>query len=741
MRQNLLLMSAALAAVGVGVGVGIVARSNGATREVRIVGGRTALRFTPSAMEENHLAIDLKYPEGIGCGTCEAPTLPVKQADLLVKVKNGKFARVEGGKIAHDGSLKLTSGNKVIDVADLTISANRRSKSGLSLVAKAQDKTIVAFDLASPKGLYRANADELVLEDLDVLIGEGLAEELGRPDLAGEPIGKLSVFGEQQEVDGGGELVEVSKVPTSPQGGLDVSLFSMGNLAVATSPTGRVGTYPNGRNGLTMTTTACNVGTVNIPWNAPMQVTHPVIAMNLYRLMNGRFEQIGWSWLKHGFLATNSTSSGCAPCQHPGTGSLLGPGCSDTYGNGNNQDRTYLGGRDEVNPFTGVWTCQGSWFSNYVNDCTRRNPGAVTLDAVDHRLDVLDADLGNAGAQYFYEAYYILPNDINTYNNIASRQATMTWNGSAWTFSTTGAQVQGPAINRWGDLRTFAQPQTQGDVIVAVQVTPLGAGMWNYEYAIYNHNLDRQVREFSVPLPANATVSNIGFRDIDRTAGNDWTASVTPTAITWTSPAVGNPNANPLKYSSIFNFRFDSDIPPASTSTGLTLFKTGTPGALTAASRGPLVYDAPVGFTLVNSGQFSGNLASLAQSDNSRLELGPVDSGSRDGSGLIASFTAPAGSVSQLQVGVESNNTLTTGGGAQQTIALFNWVSQAWEVLDTRPATLADSVATINITTNPARFVNPSTREVQVRVLHSTNLGLAGNRWKVNFDQVGVHFN
>jgi hypothetical protein len=204
---------------------------------------------------------------------------------------------------------------------------------------------------------------------------------------------------------------------------------------------------------------------------------------------------------------------------------------------------------------------------------------------------------------------------------------------------------------------------------------------------------------------------------------------------------VGNPNANPLKYSSVFNFRFDADIPPASTTGGLTLFKTGTPGALTAATRGPLVYDAPTGYTLSNSGQFSGNLASLGQSDNIRLELGPVDSGSRAGSGLIASFTAPAGSISQLQVGVESNNTLTTGGGAQQTIALYNWVTQAWEVLDTRPATLADSVATIDITSNPARFVDGSTREVRVRVLHSTNLGVAGNRWKVNLDQVGVHFN
>ena len=38
---------------------------------------------------------------------------------------------------------------------------------------------------------------------------------------------------------------------------------------------------------------------------------HPVIAQNLYRLKDGRFEQIGMSWLKHGFTSTNSTTAGC----------------------------------------------------------------------------------------------------------------------------------------------------------------------------------------------------------------------------------------------------------------------------------------------------------------------------------------------------------------------------------------------------------------------------------------------
>ncbi len=738
MRQLAIGFGITLAAVGIWIGVSAM-RPPLTTREVRISGGRSALSFVASAMKQNQLAIHLNYAlTADECSTCTLPAFKMQNANLVVEIKDGKFSKFEGGKITHKGSFKLTGAGKAIDAKNLSITASNTTKSGLCLTADTGNGPFVAFDLATPRGMYQAKADELVLEDMDVLISQGLAEELGRPELSGSPIGKLSVFGESEAIDGGGDIEGVPTESTA-YAGLDISLSAMGQLGVATNPTGRVGTYPNGRNGLTMSTTSCNVGTVNIPWSAPMQTAHPVIALNLYRQRNGRFEQVGWSWLKHGFLATNS--NGCGTCQNPGTNSLLGLNCSDTYGPGNNGDRFYLGARDEVNPLTGVWTCQGSWFSNYVNDCTRRNPGAVTLDAVDHRLDVLDSDMGNAGAQYFYEAYYITPNDINTYNNIGSREASMSWSGTAWSISTTGTQVQGPAINRWGDERFTAQPQNEGDVIVAVQTTDLGGGMWHYEYAVYNHTLDRQVRQFSVPLPVGAVVQNIGFRDIDRNPVNDWPGTQNPRSISWTTEAFGNPGANPLKYSSVFNFRFDTDVPPASSMSTLTLHKAGTLPSLTAATKGPLVLDAPASYTLVNGGVFGGNLQSLADSDNNRLEIGPVDSGSRSGTGLIGSFQAPAGAITKLLVGVEASNTLTTGGGAQQAIEMYNWTTSAWELLDTRAATLADSEATITLTSNVSRFVNSTTREVLVRVLHASNLGVTGNRWKAQFDQVGLHFN
>ena len=37
---------------------------------------------------------------------------------------------------------------------------------------------------------------------------------------------------------------------------------------------------------------------------------------------------------------------------------------------------------------------------------------------------------------------------------------------------------------------------------------------WDYEYAIYNQNSTRGVREFSVPIPTGISITNVGFHDV-----------------------------------------------------------------------------------------------------------------------------------------------------------------------------------------------------------------------------------
>jgi hypothetical protein len=700
--------------------------------------GRSTISFLPSVISSSGLRLKVVETAERDQNTGESSSgFAIGRSDLKFTLVDGRLTKFDGGSMSHMGGFTLTSGRGSIDASGFSVAPSTTENGGLELrVGKGGN---VAFNLENPRPLYQVDQKQLMVSQMDMVVSMAGAQQLGRPDLEGKVIGALSIYGDAEPIDGEGDIVvpEGDTTGGGEDAPIDVSISAMSSL----QSVGRVGTFPNGVNGLSMSTTSCNVGSNNIPWFEPMNVQHPVIAMNLYRVLNGRFEQVGWSWLKHGFFATNS--AGCGTCQHPGTGSLLGPGCSDTYGVFNNSDRNYLGGRDEVNPFTGVWTCQNSYFSNYVNDCVRRNNGAG-LDAAAHRLEVQDADMGNAGATYYYEAYYINANDFDKYNNCASRVVnSMTWTGSAWSISnSTTAQVQGPAINRWGEMRGTAVPQTEGDVIVAVQTTNLGSGVWRYEYAVYNHDLDRQIREFSVPVPPGASVTNIGFRDVDQVSTNQWNGAVNSGKVMWSTGVFGSTGANPLKYSSVFNFRFDANVPPANGTATLGLFKPGSGTELKAVSKTPLTLSPLTSMQTFNGFLAGGNLQSLELSDDNRVEVSETSRGSRAaGVGIVGTMTAPSATVNSLTVGVESKNTLPATANPVQTIQLWNWTTSAWETLDTRPTALTDSLAVVAVTANASRFVNASTREVQIRIFHKNTVAGATTRWRAGFDQVGMQFN
>ena len=131
-----------------------------------------------------------------------------------------------------------------------------------------------------------------------------------------------------------------------------------------------IGSYgaSGGFAGYALGTTSCNRGDAPLNWcdqgsgcaAGAGPKDHPVIAQNLYRLKSGRFEQIGMSWLKHGFTSLNQSSAGCTgsagqSCQSPPAGgNQLGVGCTDPYTASLNGSRP-LGRRSEVNATTGVF--------------------------------------------------------------------------------------------------------------------------------------------------------------------------------------------------------------------------------------------------------------------------------------------------------------------------------------------------------------------------------------------------
>ncbi len=655
-------------------------------------------------------------------------------SNLSFVVNRGAFRYWLPGDVLASGGFTLVAGARRVVFDGLTFFYEQRGTEEDLFVGARNGGVRYAFEVHYPVINFNVMESRMVVALADLHITEDLAKALGKPELKGQLAGMVTLEGNAAWIGG-----QQDKSNQSPSGGggdnLDCELFSLSSLTMVA----RVGTYPNGENGLAMSTTACNRGTVNIPWYAPMDERHPTIAMNLYRERNGVLEQIGFSWMKHGFLSTNS--NGCGTCQNPGTGTLLGVNCSDTYGVGNNSDRNYLGPREEVNPFIGRWTCRGSHFAGGQPDCVRRHGGSGH-GPIDHMLRVLDSDLNVSGARFFYEAYYVVEGDVDKYNNIAWREATATWTGSSWSFNTITNRTVGPVINSWGDMRAFAQPRSQGDVIVAVKVTSLGGGMYHYEYAVYVHDFWQEIRGFYVPIPDGATVTNVGFYGPRSESRGDpvpqWSSAVGDGFVTWnTATFAQNPNTNTLAYGRMYNFRFDANFAPVTSKALLGAFKPGPIAVLTAGVSTPPGPSVAETLTVFRGLAIGGDITSTYFNDDTRFRVQPhvVLNQAEAPVQLIGETTVPLSNPGQLRVtleaGVNVNNIV-------QEIQLYNFTTGSYETVDTRPASVGDSVVNVVITSNPARFIESGTNRVRARLLWRSQGLVLFYPWEVGVDRFGV---
>lgn len=397
--------------------------------------------------------------------------------------------------------------------------------------------------------------------------------------------------------------------------GGDVTDVKLGFLNSISQPTGsHIGAWPNGTAGITMATTSCNVGSVDVPWwsiyndasrswekecpddpPSGMSGCHPSIGMEMYRMRSGRLDQIGLSWLKHGWFALSSSQ--CTQCTNGDpSGNHLGVACSDTYSGGNNADRDDLGPRSEWNPYTNDWDPCGTHFDGANNDCTRTSH---SHGLIDHRVRVADADIVDNDANYFYQAVYYVKYESALGDNIGWQPIDSTnWNGSRWFFATSHSSTPtyGPIIRLW-DPSAVELDTGEGLAYAGARITQVG-DLWHYEYAVYNYTSNIPFTSFSVPMPNGASVSNTGFHDYDDTEEGwntaDWELTREGGMLTWAGHTYDEDvDANALRFGRQYNFWFDADVAPVSGEATLGLFLPGQPESIFAAidvpdSAGPI---------------------------------------------------------------------------------------------------------------------------------------------------------
>lgn len=349
-----------------------------------------------------------------------------------------------------------------------------------------------------------------------------------------------------------------------------------------------------GVNAYSIRTESCNRGDEPLSWISNGN-QHPVIAQNLYRVTvpsagapveHGKIEMLGISWLKHGFLSVNG--SACGTCtQPPMGGSQLGIGCSDPYGAGLNGSQSGLGPRFEVNAFTGEFIDNHSSPSGNANLAGRINVKATEL-------------IDTADYAYFIEGHYIAPDDAasgNSLNNASYQEVTIGGNN----LNTTGPTNEGiqgiyawQAIDPTVTVREVVVPG-EGLFIVAYKVGDNADGTWHYQYSIFNMNSHLSGQRFSLPILPTSVITNPSFRDVDYHSGEpydgtDWAVNVDTVGgwLSWSTDTFAtNPDANALRWSTMYSFGFDADTPPEDAIASIGLFRPDGPPSVQVYVRAP----------------------------------------------------------------------------------------------------------------------------------------------------------
>lgn len=319
----------------------------------------------------------------------------------------------------------------------------------------------------------------------------------------------------------------------------------------------------NGIRAYSVATTSCNLGDENLEW-FPNGNRHPVIGMTMYRVNpeGTRIEQIGQSWLKHGFAAL--AGNVCGSCNNPGTFNLLGVGCSDPYSSGLNGQQSNLGTKTQVDAYSGFfqWPFGGR---------------GQTGNAIFKRLQVSVADM-TAGGTYYVGSQYVSPDDAeagNQNNNASYRPVNI--NGT-FVQTTSFTRRELAPIHAWKAVNPAVEIQEvivpgEGMFNLASLAIDNGDGTWTYEYALHNQTSHRSADSFAIPGSAAATsFKDVPYHSGDSYSGDDWSASEGGGMITF-GTSDNNILTNALRWGTMYNFTVTTDTPPTTGDVEIGLFR------------------------------------------------------------------------------------------------------------------------------------------------------------------------
>ncbi len=496
------------------------------------------------------------------------------------------------GSLEHAGRLALGWDGGALALNDFSVAPVGQDALGVFDNAGNQ-----VFRLDYIHTMLYPEFQQMTMRNMDVSITPWLAARMGRPELDGTVIA-VAYTHTDLDIPMGGQTEGTCSSPNWHNGTTfitDVELINLGSVQQVARQAGvRVAIAPSA--------TLRNVGTADVPWFEKFTTgpggtypqpynrdQHPYLVWAMYRIVDDIPQQIGQSAVKHAFFTVNSSCT----C---GGGSILwsadsspnGQGCTDTYGVGNNNSPSHLGIRDELPSFSGAFEQCGSMFAPGATPpgpCSQTVSG-TTGDSFERRLVVDENELQTDNAQYYFEGWYVIRDDIDIFNTMAHKSVTPNFSGS-WSFPA-GAHTLGPAVDSWVAPNTRGaneahdvQLTNDGHFSVAVKVTDLGENQYRYVYAVMNYDFDPRINKFEMDLPAGVVISNVQYLDGDKDGGNDWTHSTADGKLTFSAPAGGA-----LEWGHMNTFVFEANAAPDTGDTRIEGFEKPAPGTAAVLTPG-----------------------------------------------------------------------------------------------------------------------------------------------------------
>ena len=466
-------------------------------------------------------------------GRHNAP-LSIVDGRLWLYAPFGNFEAFSGGRLAAASGIELKHGDRVVALDHWSLLP---AEQGDQIILQLHDQ--VGNHLANISHLHVVldrPAERMHVRHAGITATARLAELLGQPALAGVSLGVLKL-NLDFSTPAWTELVANQRTvlpgcegrPKWPQTGypLDVALTDMRLIQYQ-------GTEPNtGRIKIAPSASLQNVGEADVPWILPFgqielyphepRDQHPFLVWNLYRIHEGRLEQLAASGLKHAFFTVNSRCE--LNCSFDWQGDyILWPGCQDVYSESTNDLNHRQGPRDELIPHLGHWDSCGSFFDP---ECS--GEFQQFADDWQHRLMVDPAELNLDGARYFLDAWYLIQFDVNIWNSMAFREIVpQALDTGAWIFEP-GEFQPGSPLREWvpenslsltaghqlivveSDTPDAPYPNNMplGHLRVLAQVDELDGGLYRYRYAVMNFDLSRGLHGFEIPLPPDAQLREV----------------------------------------------------------------------------------------------------------------------------------------------------------------------------------------------------------------------------------------